>query len=784
MRRLAASVLALAAMTTLAAALPPLQSPRLTREAMEGALGPGARFLVVYGTRRAASTAALRETAARIARVLGAGDSAAARADRDVPAESLAAQSVVLVGSAGENLWTERLAAALPVAFTPRGFHWADKDYERPGDRLNLVYPNPLAPATFLLLVAANSPAALESRGAFFFGDADWRIERDGELLRSGRFAQSAAAPWHYDPALDHDLDRERERFAAGLARHVAHGVEWLAPPGERRADDWAHAASDLLARMDAQGFAAPEARPVRVTSYPSLEDKGRLTRNTRPEHVATPREAAVALIVGRRSPDLWSVAALRLVALGAAASSPWLEPAGAWWAGRWGGEPLERAIARAYFARLLPTAREAASRGDGWRSPLLLVPARAALARSIMECAPARHGAARAALLALLGTAPPGDLDSLCRGAGVEAPKVERRYAALVDSLARAGQSATGAPAPRPWRPADGFVRGVCLAHSVSLERGYLSASCAGELQRLRTLGANWVSLSPFGFVPGAGAPDIAMSADGGPDEETDESVAEAAARARALGLRVLLAPHLWSRGWTGSLEFGTAGWPRFFACYREFLIHYALLAEREGMDGLVIGHELGSATARDPGRWRALAGEVRRVYGGTLTYSANWDHEAEAIGFWDSCDLIGVSFYDPLATAPGATQESMTAAARRALASRKALARRTGRPVLLTEAGYPATPTAALRPWEENRRGVADPEAQRACYDALLTALDSEDWVAGLFVWKWFTAPPAPASADRSYSPAGKPAESVLVRAYSGWRDRPVRVLPRSGP
>ena len=785
MRERVVVLLALAALGTAPAFALDLQAPRFTRDRMESALAPGGDFLFVYGTRRPESAAAMRPVALRMARDLFDRDSTAVRADRDVSPESLAAHAVVLVGSAADNAWTDRLGAALPVAFTPRGFRWFDTAYERSGDVIRLVFPHPLAPMRFLILVAGNSAEALKSRVALPREGEDWRIERDGALVRSGRFAQSEGAPWRYDPALDHDLERERDRFAARLRPRVAPGVEWRALPAEPRAAPCAQSAARLLARLGSSGFPAADPAPLRVTMYASLEDKGRLLRDTRPEQIVSRREAAVAIPAGRAEPDLWSVAALRLVSLGASPDAVHLEPAGAWLAGRWGGEPLERAIARLYFARLLPTAREAALARDTWRSPLLLVPARAALMRAIYETAGpsarprgARAGDPRAAaVLAVLGPRTPGTLDSLCRFAGVPAREVERRYALLVDSLARLGRAGAADMAPRMWRPADGFIRGVCLTHEAGVERGYLSSACARELDRVRALPADWIALVPYGTVPGTGAPEIYPSADGGPDEETDEAVSEAAARAGSRGLRVLLAPRLWTRGWSGDLKFGATRWPRFFDRYREFLLHYAVLAQRERLSALAVGHELGRATAADPDRWRALIGEVRRVYDGTLVYSASAEGEAAVVPFWDACDLIGVSFFPPLAASPGASRESMAGAARKALEPLRALARRTGRPVLITAAGYASVPDAAARPRDESRGRPADPEAQRRAWDALCTALDPEDWCAGVFAWRWGSAPPLSGAADGSFRLAGKPVEATLARWYSAWRDRPVR-------
>jgi len=457
-----------------------------------------------------------------VARRLFGDDSSRVVADRDVSAEDFARRPVILFGGAAQNEWTQKLGAALPVEFTRTGFRWAGRDYDRPGDVLHLVFPNPLDPHRFLLLIAGNSAAAVEREGGgFFFGAEDWRIYRDGDLERSGVFAQSAAHPWRYDPLLDRDREDEARRFPAALRVARARGVAVAAPPGLALATPALEQADTLLQRLDALGFAvaadprgaspgrapgrrsaaprrAPDSRPVLLTLYRSLEEKGSLTRDTRPEHLDGGTVHA-ALPAGHAALDLWSVAAARLIRLGASERAPFLMPAAVSLGGRLEGEPLERAVMRAYFGRVLPSAREAASPGRAWRSPLVLVPARANLARAVFECGGARG---RAALLAMLGERPPGTLDSLCRAAGVGSARVEERYRMIADSLARAGWSGPGG-GPRVWRPSDGFQRGVCLAHAVSLEHGYLSADCARELATLQRLGANWISLTPFGYQP-----------------------------------------------------------------------------------------------------------------------------------------------------------------------------------------------------------------------------------------------------------------------------------------
>jgi len=754
-----------------------LKRPRWTREQMEATIGAGERWLFVYGTLDPAQTPLLRERALAVARRLFPRDSGGVVPDRSPILPLARERSLVLFGGPRANLWTARLAAALPLQFAAHGFHFGDRDYDRPGDAIQLVYPNPLEPRHLLILFAGNSPAALAGRG-FWIGAEDWRVTRDGELARSGSFAQSATGPWRYDPRLDRDRERERERYAASLVATPGRALIVRSPGPLADAAGVLTAGDALIARMKQMGLAPPKSGRITLELYPSLESKATYTRSTRPEQVDDQGVAHAALPSGHARYDLWSVAGAALEASGGSLDSRFLVPASVWLAERYGGESLARATGRLYFGHLLPTAREAATTDTLWRSPLVWVPARALLAASVYQCA--GRGAARA-LGRLLARDPPASFDSLCARAGVDPARVERFYLDLADSLARrSAHESDPHPAPRAWRPGDGFQRGVCFAHAVSLERGYASASAGRELEALKRMGANWVSITPFGYLPAPDVPVLYPSAQGGPEEENDESVCEAAARAKALGLRVWLKPHLWTRGWVGELHFTAAGWNQFFEQYRRVALHYALLAQREGMDGFVIGHELPTATLAFPDRWRRLIGEVRRVYEGTLTYGANWNREVESIPFWDALDVIGVSYYVPFTDEPTRSAAVLEAGARKSLEPLRAVAVRARKPVVLVELGYPATAAAAVRPWDEDH-GALDLEAQRACYDAMVRALEPETWIAGVFWWKWSSAEDSGGAHDPSFTPRGKPAQQVMARAFGEWEGRPVYVPPK---
>lgn len=752
-------------------AVPTLMPPRYTRAQMEAALLDAPPFRFVYGTRDPASTARLRTRALQVARRMFDGDSAQVVADRDLPDSLFASGPVFLFGGPAENRWTERIAAVLPVRFEASGFRWQGRLYDRPEDALQLAWPHPYAPRRFLLLFAANTPAG-DTRRSGWWGEDDWRITRAGEVVRSGRFAHDAGRPWRYDPSLDRDRDAERARFERELRVVSASAIRVRAPQDLAGVATVAQAADALLARMDGYGWTAPagRARPTLVL-YRSLEEKGRQCRDTHAEHLEGAALAHAARPTGRAALDLWSVAAMRLRQGGADESSRFLVPEAVRFAERFEGETFDEAVARLHDGGMLPSAEAAATRDDDWRSPLVWIPARALLVEAVLTVTPvaSRHAIA----LELLRSDPPGTLDSLARRVGSTASAVTQAYRTRAMHRARVGARRRLARAITPWRPSEGFQRGVCVSHEGGLEEGYLSAACARQLTAIRQAGAGWVSLTPFAWLPDPHEPGIASSIDGGPDGESDESLCEAVAGARARGLRVWLKPHVWTRGWAGELSFTPAGWTRFFDRYEALVLHWALLADREGIDGLFVGHELASSTAADPTRWRRIIGEVRQVYGGLVSYGANWD-EVERIPFWDALDVVGVSFYTPLAATPTRDPAALRAGATRALAGLERIARRTGRPVLLAEVGYPPHPDAAVRPWDSGR-GAEDLAMQRECLAAAVAAMDPCEWLAGAYFWKWGSSD---RTGDDPYDPRGRPAGKVVTDALRFWQGRPVRV------
>jgi hypothetical protein len=333
------------------------------------------------------------------------------------------------------------------------------------------------------------------------------------------------------------------------------------------------------------------------------------------------------------------------------------------------------------------------------------------------------------------------------------------------------------GAPTPVEVRASAGEARlpgcGICYAHNWQQQgaHGYGSDTSARSLERLRGLGVAAVSLTDFGWMPSLEAVEVRWDPERGAGERLSTMAIEAK-RARDAGMQVMLKPHLWVRNgaWQAKLapDAAAGGWPRWFDSYEQFAVAHARWAESQQIDWFVIGTELGSATEADPARWRALIARVREVYRGRVTYAANWD-EAERVPFWDALDAIAVNFYAPLAPAPGAGLDEMSAEARRWLVRYEALANRFGRPLLLTEVGFMNRPGTAVTPhlWPEHANDPASAagEAEQAtAYRAILETFGRSPQVAGIYWWKWFTDPATDEEGPVGFSPAGRQAERVL--------------------
>lgn len=294
--------------------------------------------------------------------------------------------------------------------------------------------------------------------------------------------------------------------------------------------------------------------------------------------------------------------------------------------------------------------------------------------------------------------------------------------------------------------------------------------------LEPAASAGADWVAVIPYAFVDPAD-PRVAFDRERQFWGETVPGVAKTIEYAHASGLSVFLKPHLWVRGqgWPGEFEPRTdAQWETFLSDYRDYILRFAEVADSMDVEMMSVGTEVDLVALARPDYWRALIAEVRAIYGGRLTYAANWDKYRQ-IEFWDALDLVGVDAYFPLTDESTPAVETLVEAWRPWSDELRDVARATGKPILFAEYGYRSVDGAAGRQWElpEGRRARGLPSngaAQAAAYEALFRVWWDRSWFAGGFAWKWYAGSPSAEWITTDYSPQGKAAETVMASWYGG--------------
>lgn len=333
--------------------------------------------------------------------------------------------------------------------------------------------------------------------------------------------------------------------------------------------------------------------------------------------------------------------------------------------------------------------------------------------------------------------------------------------------------------PRATGWQEAGfGAIRGVTVGPIESAlhpDKGYGTEACARTMREARRMGANWVSLTPFGRVwdlePTGVSPTFELDF-----EENREAVRRAVGQAHAEGLKVMLVPHLWveSGEWRAEIDPKTdEGWTQWAASYREFLLGWARVAADENVEMLSVGVELRSwvTTARAPS-FSAIVRDVRRVYPGLVTYAANWDDVDRSV-ILGELDVIGINAFYPLAQKDGATRAELMEGGRDVARRLAALTKSWDKPVMFTEFGYTTRPNPAVKPWEwpdGMSNVVVDELAQAEAYYALLAAFRDHTSFAGFFVWRLYADPnDMSQEAEWGFSPRGKVAELVLRDAFA---------------
>lgn len=301
---------------------------------------------------------------------------------------------------------------------------------------------------------------------------------------------------------------------------------------------------------------------------------------------------------------------------------------------------------------------------------------------------------------------------------------------------------------------------------------RGYALGMHAGDdeydygpaLREIRDQGANAVELDVPYFQ------DDVHSSDPGPRANRTPTLAqvrEAIQGARRIGMRVYILPIVLleraePKEWRGTMKPDDPD--LWWRSYGELVLDLAMVAESSGAEGLLVGSEL-VWSERQRSRWARLISDVRVVYRGRVSYSANWDHY-KPVSFWDLTDAIAVSGYFELTGRNDADQEELDAAwlaLRREIAEFSSKKKKT---VFFSEFGYPALDGGAVFPWDYTMESESDSVEQAMAVRAFISAWRGHPGFGGGFYYEWGL----PGQPPPKYSPRGLPAERLLRDWFGG--------------
>jgi hypothetical protein len=281
----------------------------------------------------------------------------------------------------------------------------------------------------------------------------------------------------------------------------------------------------------------------------------------------------------------------------------------------------------------------------------------------------------------------------------------------------------------------------------------------------------ANWTAITPYAFSSGNTA-EVVFGHNRQWWGEGKSGTIATISYAKALGLKVMLKPHVWVRGqgWAGDFQLDTdAEWDAWGKSYSEYILTFAKIADSLHVEMLCIGTEYRKSASQRPDIWRKLIRDVRKIYSGSVVYAANWDNY-EHIEFWDQLDYIGIDAYFPMSTRKSPHLAELNNKWQSTKNNIEAFSKRWDKPVLFTEFGYQSIDYASDGHWNYDQDTLSvNLKNQATAYQAIFDTFWEESWFHGGFLWKWHSDHANVGGAkNKRFTPQNKPAQQTITDWY----------------
>jgi len=313
---------------------------------------------------------------------------------------------------------------------------------------------------------------------------------------------------------------------------------------------------------------------------------------------------------------------------------------------------------------------------------------------------------------------------------------------------------------APKPaalrtsWSQAPSFQRGVDIDLYIFPGTNAMAAARA-DVQYAESLHANAVSFTfPF-FMAGQNAQGVYTSS----ETPSPDEIAQLAKFAQQAGLYVSIRPLLDE----SSLGVSRTGWkPRdltaWFASYRQFLLPYAEMAERQHIPELIVGAEFDEFGFSSG--WAGLDRALESVYQGQLGFSRNWTVNGSQGGPVSQLVDAYPSFRE---LSPGSSLAAITGAW-------ESYDRQLPAGAVESEVGIAAVDGAYARPWTLNWPAgtTIDPGIQALWFTAACRAAKATG-LRGLYFWSLGLGPPSGPTLAQAGAWSNSPGSSSISACFS---------------
>ena len=304
--------------------------------------------------------------------------------------------------------------------------------------------------------------------------------------------------------------------------------------------------------------------------------------------------------------------------------------------------------------------------------------------------------------------------------------------------------------------------INGISLVGASKLITEY-------DLESIKNLHANWITVMPFAFVS-KGSAKVKFNTNFQWVGEKRKGIIEMIKQAKKNKIKVMLKPHVWMpHMWVGDLAFDSEkDWKIFEDSYTDYIMEFASIADSMKVEIFSIGVEVKKSVILRPKFWSKLIDKLRTVYHGKLTYAANWDNYKN-ISFWDKLDYIGIDAYFPVAQEKTPTYEACFAGWLNNYNAIKNLSLTKHKKIIFTEFGYRNIDYTGREPWNEASNTTYNSIAQENAYKALFARFWTEPWFMGGFLWKWFPNHKSSGGLKNNrFTPQNKPVEKIIRIAF----------------